>query len=432
MRAVCARGNGEAGLLGKDRGAFLTETGVGWGAGLDILSIGHGAAGCGEAALAHRLHYPGFIQGIETFTALHACSDLKAEDLEDKGNSRLKKAIDEAALLFPLARGLCVINEESVSQIGTDVYGIVQAKFREKHRPIITLSYGWAPQLATKLRKGSHLDRERQHGSYDVAIIFKQQAPGLVWIASKLLKDMGLNPIHVTSGNSLDDLGRIRNCRLVIDFAPSLDTPYNFRPGSIPQTIRDHLNIPLVWVCFLGPSLTDASLRKIAGHFDSTIRQKTEDVIAANRIKVDTTVARYRPRLENKLFVSFGVSTKLMLEGHLEPFHLLGMRIGNEHGWPGSHGIPRRPRLVWRGREEKSLASYLTEARPDIAFLNYSNAAEWTKRGLAALPDSPLFDQAHDWFWAYDGFVSLAAALDRYINAPWRKLMKPPWPQNSG
>lgn len=189
--------------------------------------------------------------------------------------------------------------------------------------------------------------------------------------------------------------------------------------------------MPLVPVCFFGPSATEASLRAIASRFDAAIQARAETVIAANREKIDAIVTHYRPRLEGKLV--------LLLHGipktHREIFHLLGMRIGTCKGWLGSRGVQRFPRLAIEpyNTTEKALASYIAEAKPDLIYhMNYDEH-DWHKRGLPSLPfASPFFDHGLNLCWGYDGFACFAALLDRHLNAPWRKLAKPPWVDQSG
>ncbi len=74
--AMWARRNGEAGDMPVEWGHFLFNSSLHWGSNLDMLSIAHGAVGCGAFGLTQRLHLPGFVQGIESFTALDACTDL--------------------------------------------------------------------------------------------------------------------------------------------------------------------------------------------------------------------------------------------------------------------------------------------------------------------------------------------------------------------
>jgi len=79
-----------------------------------------------------------------------------------------------------------------------------------------------------------------------------------VWIVSKLLQDIGLNPVHEFTGSSTSDMARIHQCKLVIGFAETLDVPPDHFPRGAAQLLRKWYGMPLVWTCFLGPTATNA------------------------------------------------------------------------------------------------------------------------------------------------------------------------------
>jgi nitrogenase molybdenum-iron protein alpha chain len=236
--------------------------------------------------------------------------------------------------------------------------------------------------------------------------------------------------VHEFTGSSASDLARVSQCKLVIGFTPRLDVPSDFMPGSSAQFLRRWFGMPLVWTCFNGPAATDISLRRIATHFDATIQKRTERVIAANRKKVDAVIAHYRPRLQDKLLVHFQGEP----EAYLECYRLLGFRIGNWKGWPGKTGIWRTPHLVYDPHKpsDRALHSYIAEAKPDFILCDRHDVFELRKRGQTTMSFSPFFDELGNTSWGYDGFACLATTLDRAINTPWRKLVKPPWPIKSG
>ena len=140
--------------------------------------------------------------------------------------------------------------------------------------------------------------------------------------------------------------------------------------------------IPLVWTCFLSPSTCDASLRAIAAHFDEDIQARAEEVIEANRKKIESIVARYRPRLRNKLVLDFYA----MPEVQKENYHLLGMRIGTPEGWPGKTGVWRTPRLVCDRQRWTSCGFTLVGARLTLSASVAASVAELIAMDLFLLP----------------------------------------------
>jgi nitrogenase molybdenum-iron protein alpha chain len=115
-----------AGKLNCCVGPFLLESNAGWGSNLDMLALVHGPVGCGGFAQTTRLNLPGFVQGIETFTALHASTNLLTEDLDSGGDAKLARSLEEARTLFPLARGVTILNEDPIAIIDADVKGIAR------------------------------------------------------------------------------------------------------------------------------------------------------------------------------------------------------------------------------------------------------------------------------------------------------------------
>ena len=425
-----------AGKLNHSLGSFFFESNSAWGGNLDMVALAHGPVGCGLFTQASRLSFPGFVQGIESFTELHACTDLGEIDIEDGGDRRLAKALDELEGLFPLARGTVILNEDPLALVEANPKGVAKTKALEFGKLVLSRSCEsirvtppWLLETAAGLRVAANREPQEKRSRYDVALPFSREAVGLVWILSKLLHEIGLNPIHQLTGSSTIDIGRIARCKLVVGFAPKLDVPLEYFPGGAAQLLRGWFNMPLVWTCFAGPSATDASLRAIAARFDWKVRARAERVIAVNREKTDAIIVRYRPRLEGKLVVHFYPMT----DEELEPYRLLGLRIGNASGWTGKAGKWRKPRLVCDPDEpsERALASYISEAKPDLVLArgrDERDEYEWRKRGQNILPLTPLCDRTGNAYWAYDGFTRLASALDRTLNAPWRQRLKPPWP----
>lgn len=68
----------------------------------------------------------------------------------------------------------------------------------------------------------------------------------------------------------------------------------------ISRHMEEKYGIPWVEYNFFGPSKIAASLREIASHFDDTIKENAEKVIAKYQAMVDGIIAKYKPRLTGK------------------------------------------------------------------------------------------------------------------------------------
>ena len=398
-----------------------------------MMLLAHGAVGCGAFAPSFRIDPPGFVQGVESFTSLHLCTNIEPSDLEDSGDAKLERALEEAFALFPLAHGAVVANEDPTTLMGADIHRIVTAKSKRFAKPVIAASQltsapGSAAAIAVKTA-GKYCTISRSN-AHDVAIPFQREASGMVWFVAKLLREIGLDPVLEFTGASASDLARIAGCKLVIGFTPEIDVPLDYMPWSSAQHVRRWFGMPLVWTCFNSPSATDASLRAIAAQFGRRIQRRTEAVIAANRERIDALLAHYRPQFKDRLMVHFQDEP----ETSLECYRLLGFRIGNRKGWPGKTGVWRTPRMVFDPRDpsDKALRAYVADAKPDFILCDRRDVFEARKFGQATMIFSPFFDQYGNTAWGYDGFACLVAELDRAVGAPWRKLVKPPWPVESG
>jgi nitrogenase molybdenum-iron protein alpha chain len=160
------------------------------------------------------------------------------------------------------------------------------------------------------------------------------------------------------------------------------------------------------------------------------VQARAEKTIAEGRALVEAIIAKYRPRLEGRLVLH----PCDMTEEQLEPFRLLGLRIGNADGWSGKQGRWRTPRVICDrdNLSDKSLDALLAEARPVLMLYERRDEWEWLKRGQQVFPNSPICGCGDSRYWAYDGFACFAAELDRLVNAPWRKLVTPPWAADDG
>ncbi len=135
--APAFRTNPEAGKLNFCTGSFLSESNSGWGANLDMIGLAHGPVGCGSFAQSTRLNLPGFMQGVESFTALHACTDCQTHDLDDGGDAKLSQSLNELSALFPLARGVTILSEDPIMLVDANIKGIAKTNSNDTGRLVI-------------------------------------------------------------------------------------------------------------------------------------------------------------------------------------------------------------------------------------------------------------------------------------------------------
>lgn len=127
-----------AGRLSYCSGEFSFESNSGWGSNLDMLAIAHGPVGCGAFTQAARFVPPWRSQGVDGFTALHACTNLQEGDLDDGGDDRLARALDEARDLFPLAQGAVILDQDPIALLDSNAKGVAKLKARETDQLIVS------------------------------------------------------------------------------------------------------------------------------------------------------------------------------------------------------------------------------------------------------------------------------------------------------
>ena len=184
-----------AGKLSLCTDLFFCESSSGWGSSLDMMALANGPVGCGAFAQGARLSLPGFVQGVESFTELHACTGLTSADLKEDGDKKLETALDEIHTLFPLARGTAILNQSAMSLTDTNAKGIARTKMKQSGKLTIALPCGDPPthltEIAASFKAAVRSRALARNTSRDIAISFHKRAVGLVWIVSKLLSDIG-------------------------------------------------------------------------------------------------------------------------------------------------------------------------------------------------------------------------------------------------
>jgi nitrogenase molybdenum-iron protein alpha chain len=69
--------------------------------------------------------------------------------------------------------------------------------------------------------------------------------------------------------------------------------------------MEEKYGIPWMEYNFFGPTKIAESLRSIAAHFDDTIKEGAERVIARYQAEYEAVIAKYKPRLEGKRVMLF-------------------------------------------------------------------------------------------------------------------------------
>jgi len=417
--------------------AYAGSKGVVWGPIKDMVHISHGPVGCGQYSWASRRNYYVGTTGVDSFGTMQFTSDFQENDIVFGGDKKLAKIIDEIQVLFPLNKGISIQSECPVGLIGDDIEGVSKAKAKQYAKTIVPVRCEGFRGISQSL--GHHIanDAIRDHvfdkqvdkparfesTPYDVAIIGDYNIGGDAWSSRILLEQMGLRVIAQWSGDgTLAELEATPKAKLnILHCYRSMNY--------ISRHMEEKYGIPWVEYNFFGPSKIVESLRAVASHFDDTIKEGAERVIAQYKALTDAVIAKYRPRLEGKKVMLF--------VGGLRPRHVigayedLGMEVvgtgyefGHNDDYQRTTHYVKDGTLIYDDVTSFEFEKFVETVKPDLVGSGIKEKYIFQKMGVP-------FRQMHSWdysgpYHGYDGFAIFARDMDMAINAPvWRMTKSP-------
>ncbi|MCM3362921.1 MULTISPECIES: nitrogenase molybdenum-iron protein alpha chain [Bacillaceae] len=414
--------------------AYAGSKGVVWGPIKDMIHISHGPVGCGQYSWGTRRNYANGKLGINNFTAMQITSDFQERDIVFGGDKKLEALCREVKKMFPLAKGISIQSECPVGLIGDDIEAVGKKMTNELGIPVIPVRCEGFRGVSQSL--GHHIanDTIRDHvmgtrelaesGPYDVAIIGDYNIGGDAWASRILLEEIGLRVIAQWSGDgSINELG--------ITHKSKLNLIHCYRSMNyMATTLEEKYGIPWMEYNFFGPTKTIESLRAIAAHFDETIQENAERVIAKYQLEMDEIIQKYRPRLEGKkvMLIIGGLRARHTIGAYED----LGMKIVAT-GYEFAH----------KDDYEKTLSElhdgtilYDDPTAYDIEFLSDKLDIDLMGAGVKekyvyhklGIP----FRQMHSWdysgpYHGFDGFKVFAKDMDTAINSPVWDLLAAPY-----
>jgi nitrogenase molybdenum-iron protein alpha chain len=415
--------------------AYAGAKGVVWGPIKDMVHISHGPVGCGQYSWGTRRNYAGGTPGVDNWVAMQITSDFQEKDIVFGGDKKLDKLIDEVNKLFPLSRGISIMSECPIGLIGDDIEAVSKKKAKECGKTIVPVrcegfrgvSQSLGHHIANDMVRDWVLDKgEATHeaGPYDVAIIGDYNIGGDAWSSRILLEEIGLRVVAQWSGDgTLQEMLKTPKVKL--------NLLHCYRSMNyISRHMEEKYGIPWVEYNFFGPSKIAASLREIASHFDDTIKENAEKVIAKYQPMVDAVIAKFKPRLDKK--------TVMLYVGGLRPRHTVGAYedLGMEvvgAGYEFAHGddyqrtahYVKDGTLIYDDVSGFELEKFAEKIQPDLVGSGIKEKYVFQKMGIP-------FRQMHSWdysgpYHGYDGFAIFARDMDMAINSPVWKMTQAPW-----
>ena len=419
--------------------AYAGSKGVVWGPIKDMLHISHGPVGCGQYSWSTRRNYYTGTTGVDAFGAMQITSDFQEKDIVFGGDKKLEKLIDELEVLFPLNKGLSIQSECPIGLIGDDIEAVSRKKSKQyANKPIVPVrcegfrgvSQSLGHHIANDAIRDWVFDKADAKAStfegtpYDVTIIGDYNIGGDAWSSRILLEEMGLRVIAQWSGDgSIAELENTPKAKLnVLHCYRSMNY--------ISRHMEEKYGIPWEEYNFFGPTKIADSLRRIASHFDDSIKDNAEKVIAKYQPLMQAVIDKYQPRLQGKKVMLF--------VGGLRPRHVigayedLGMEVvgtGYEFGHNDdyqrtAHDV-KDGTLIYDDVTGFEFEKFVEGIKPDLVASGVKEKYVFQKMGYP-------FRQMHSWdysgpYHGFDGFAIFARDMDMAINSPVWSLTKTPW-----
>ena len=417
--------------------AYAGSKGVVWGPIKDMIHISHGPVGCGQYSRAGRRNYYIGTTGVNAFVTMNFTSDFQEKDIVFGGDKKLAKLIGEIETLFPLNKGISVQSECPIGLIGDDIEAVSKKTAKEIGKPVVPVRCEGFRGVSQSL--GHHLandairdwvlsnrdgDSSFETTPYDVAVIGDYNIGGDAWSSRTLLEEMGLRVVAQWSGD-----GTLAEIELTPKVKLNLIHCYRSM-NYIARHMEEKYSVPWMEYNFFGPTKIAESLRKIAEHFDDTIKAGAERVIERYKAEYEAVIAKYKPRLEGKRVMLF--------IGGLRPRHVigayedLGMEVvgtGYEFGHNDDYDRTIKEMgnatLLYDDVTGYEFEEFVKKIKPDLIGSGIKEKYIFQKMGVP-------FRQMHSWdysgpYHGYDGFAIFARDMDMTINNPcWSKL-QPPW-----
>jgi nitrogenase molybdenum-iron protein alpha chain len=416
--------------------AYAGSKGVVWGPIKDMIHISHGPVGCGQYSRAGRRNYYVGITGVNTFGDMNFTSDFQEKDIVFGGDKKLAKLIDEIEMLFPMNKGITVQSECPIGLIGDDIEAVSKKASAAITKPVVpvrcegfrgvsqSLGHHIANDAVRDWVLGNRDGKPFDSTPYDVTIIGDYNIGGDAWSSRILLEEMGLRVIAQWSGDGT--LAEIENTPKA-----KLNLLHCYRSMNyISRHMEEKYGIPWLEYNFFGPTKIAESLRAIAAHFDDTIKEGAERVIAKYKPMMDAVIAKYSPRLKGK---------KVMLYvGGLRPRHVIGAYedlgmevVGTGYEFAHNDDYDRTMKemgnatLLYDDVTGFEFEEFVKKIKPDLIGSGIKEKYIFQKMGIP-------FRQMHSWdysgpYHGFDGFAIFARDMDMTTNNPVWDKQTPPW-----
>lgn len=425
------------GLMTSRGCTYAGAKGVVWGPIKDMVLISNGPVGCGHYSWATRRNLTNGIPGVDNFVPFHFTTDFQERDIVFGGEKKLAKAIDESMKLFPLAKGVSIMNECPVGLIGDDIITVASKAAKDTGKIIVPVqcegfrgvSQSLGHHIANDSVKDYILGKKSlsQKTKYDVALLGDYNIGGDAWEAKAALEEIGLRVSSIWTGDA-----DIESLMSTVDVRLNILHCYR-SVNYICRHMEETYNIPWVEVNFFGVRNMAQSLQKIAAFFDEKIQENVRRVIEKKEAELYRKIEKYKRRLNGKKVMLF--------VGGLRPRHVIGAfeELGMEvigTGYEFAHKEDyektfeylNNEALIYDDVSHHEFFELVTKLKPDLVGAGIKEKYMIEKMGIP-------FRQMHSWdysgpYHGWGGVVNFARDMDMAVHTPVRSLITPSWELN--
>jgi nitrogenase molybdenum-iron protein alpha chain len=298
----------------------------------DILQITHGPIGCGFYSwLTRRNQTRPKSDAEDNFMPYALSTDMQDNDIVFGGEKKLRQAVKEAYEIFH-PKAISIFATCPVGIIGDDVHAVARAMSEELGIKVFAMScegYKGVSQSA-----GHHIannavflhcvggNPEDPGGEFKVNMLGEYNIGGDAFEVERLFEALGVTLVTTFSGNStfvsmgqaaFADVNLVMCHRSINYMAEMMEKKYG---------------VPWFKINFIGAGPTAKSLRRIAEYFgDEKLSTATEALIESEMKKVESELARIKPRLEGKTVLLYVGGSRA--QHYQDLFQELGMKVAS-------------------------------------------------------------------------------------------------------
>lgn len=267
----------------------------------DVVVLTHGPIGCGYYSWGTRRNKARSDSEGKSFIQYCFSTDLQEPDIVFGGEKKLKQAIQEIMEIFA-PKCIMICSTCPVGLIGDDIHAV--ANWAKATYGIACVAYSCEGYKGVSQSAGHHIANNglmkniigtsgaKRDKKFAVNMLGEYNIGGDGWEVERLLKLIGYEVVSIFTGDGSYE--QIKNAHTANLNLVQCHRSINY----IAEMMKKKYGIDWIKVNFIGIGETMRSLREMAVYFDDEgLRQRTEEVIAAELADIEETREVYRAKL---------------------------------------------------------------------------------------------------------------------------------------